>query len=89
MTPASAIRQGDFKLIEFFEDGKIELYNLKDDLGEQNNLAETMPEKTEELRRMLIEWRKSVDAPVPTEKNPQYDPAVRAAGPPQKQKIKQ
>jgi arylsulfatase A-like enzyme len=79
-TPAGAVRQGDWKLIEFFEDGKIELYNLKDDLGEKNDLAETMPDKAEELHRMLIEWRKSVDAPVPTEKNPDYDPAARAAG---------
>jgi len=78
-TPAGAVRQGDFKLIEFFEDGKIELYNLKDDLGEKNNLAETMPEKAEELHRTLIEWRKSVDAPVPTDKNPDYDPAARMA----------
>jgi arylsulfatase A-like enzyme len=76
-TPAGAIRQGDFKLIEFFEDGKIELYNLKSDLGEKNNLAETMPEKAEELHQTLIEWRKIVDAPVPTEKNPDYDPAAR------------
>ncbi len=79
-TPAGAVRQGDFKLIEFFEDGKTELYNLKDDLGEKNNLAGTMPEKAKELHRMLIEWRKTVDAPVPTEKNPDYDPAARAAG---------
>jgi len=88
-TPAGAVRQGDFKLIEFFENGKIELYNLKDDLGEKNNLAEIMPEKAEELHRILIEWRKSVNAPVPTEKNPDYDPAERAAGPPKKQQINQ
>jgi arylsulfatase A-like enzyme len=78
-TPAGAVRQGDFKLIEFFENGKIELYSLKDDLGEKNNLAEVMPGKAEELHRILIEWRKSVNAPVPTEKNPDYDPAARAA----------
>jgi len=81
-TPTGAIRQGDFKLIEYFEDGKIELYNLKDDLGEKKDLAGTMPDKAEELHRMLIEWRKSVDAPVPAEKNPQYDPAAMAAGRP-------
>ena len=74
--PAGAIQQGDWKLIEFFEDGKIELYNLKEDLGEKNNLAETMPEKANELRCTLIEWRKSVCAPVPAEKNPQYVPAA-------------
>jgi arylsulfatase A-like enzyme len=76
-TPAGAVRQGDWKLIEFFEDGKIELYNLKDDLGEKNDLAETMPDKAEELHLALIEWRKSVNAPVPSEKNPQYDPKAR------------
>ena len=81
-TPAGAVRQGDWKLIEYFEDGKIELYNLKDDLGEKNDLARTMPDKAEEMHRALVEWRKSVDAPVPAEKNPQYDPAARAAGRP-------
>jgi len=76
-TPAGAIRKGDWKLIEFFEDGNVELYNLKDDISEKNNLAQTAPEKAQELHRMLIEWRKSVNAPVPTEKNPEYDPAAR------------
>lgn len=81
-TPAGAVRQGDFKLIEFFEDGEIELYNLEDDLSEKKDLAKTMPGKAEELHRMLIEWRKSLNAPVPAEKNPQYDPAAMAAGRP-------
>jgi len=81
-TPAGAVRQGNWKLIEFFEDGKVELYNLKDDLGEKNDLAGTMPEKAKELQRTLVQWRRSVNAPVPTEKNPQYDPAARAAGRP-------
>ena len=76
-TPAGAIRSGDWKLIEFFEDGKLELYNLKEDIGEKNNLAETRTEKTKELHRMLTEWRKSVNAPVPKERNPKYDPAAR------------
>jgi hypothetical protein len=39
-----------------------------------------MPDKVEELHRVLVEWRKSVGAPIPTEKNPQYDPKARAAG---------
>ncbi len=74
-TPAGAIRQGDYKLIEFFEDGKLELYNLKTDIGETNNLAEKMPGKTKSLHQRLIEWRKSVNAPVPTEPNPEYNPS--------------
>ena len=76
-TPASAVRCGDWKLIEFFEDGSIELYNLKDDISETNNLSKTKPEKAKELHSLLIEWRKSLNAPAPTEKNPKYDPAAR------------
>ncbi|MFQ6130723.1 MAG: sulfatase-like hydrolase/transferase [Armatimonadota bacterium] len=76
-TPAGAIRQGDFKLIEFFEDGTLELYNINQDIGEENNLAEEMPEKVRQLHRRLLDWRKSVKAPVPTEPNPEYDPEAR------------
>ena len=72
-TPAAAIRMGDWKLIEFFEDGKLELYNLKNDLSEKNDLAKKMPNKTKELHAAMLKWRKSVKAPVPTEKNPLYD----------------
>jgi len=79
-TPAGAVRLGSWKLIEFFEDGKLELYNIEDDIGEKNDLAGTMPDKVKELHRILVEWRKSVGAPVPTERNPQYDPSARAAG---------
>jgi arylsulfatase A-like enzyme len=73
-TPAGAVRQGHWKLIEYFEDGTLELYNLKDDIGEENNLAEKMPEKTNQLHKLLKSWRKSVNAPVPTELNPRYSP---------------
>ena len=72
--PCGAVRAGDFKLIEYFEDGDLELYNLKDDIGEQNNLVDTMPEKAAELHTLLLDWRKEVNAPVPTELNPEYDP---------------
>jgi uncharacterized sulfatase len=72
--PAGAIREGDYKLIEFFDDGQLELYNLKRDIGEKNNLAKTMPEKAAELQRKLAKWRKSVGAKMPTP-NPDYDPA--------------
>ena len=72
--PAAAIRAGDWKLIEYFEDGALELYNLKEDLGEQKNLAKAMPEKTKELHKRMLAWRKAVSAPVPTELNPEYDP---------------
>jgi arylsulfatase A len=67
-TPVSSIRQGDWKLLEYFEDNHIELYNLKNDIGEQNNLAKKMPEKTKELRKRLDAWRKAVNAQMPTKK---------------------
>jgi arylsulfatase A-like enzyme len=63
--PASAIRVGDFKLIDFFGRGRLELYNLEEDIGESTNLAKTDPAKAEELHSMLIAWRKSVDAQMP------------------------
>jgi len=77
-TPSGAVRVGDFKLIEFFEDGHLELYNLKEDLGEQNDLAEKMPEKAQQLHGMLLAWRKRVDAKMPVvNPNPGKQPAPR------------
>ena len=71
--PAGAVRVGGYKLMELFENGHLELYNLADDIGEKNNLADKMPEKTAELHKMLVEWRKKVGARMPT-KNPKYRP---------------
>jgi arylsulfatase A len=71
--PYSAIRSGDFKLIEFFDDMHTELYDLRADIGEQNDLASKMPEKTRELRDQLHAWRTQVGAQLPTP-NPNYDP---------------
>ena len=71
--PAAAIRKDNFKLIEYFEDGVLELYNLKQDLSEKNNLADVMPEKTAELRKLMLTWRKDINAPVPTKLNPDYN----------------
>ena len=64
-TPATMMRAGDFTLLEFFEDNRIELYNVKDDIGQKQNLAKTMPEKTRELHQKMIDWRKAIDAPMP------------------------
>jgi arylsulfatase A-like enzyme len=65
-TPAGAIRVGHWKLIEFFEDQRQELYNLRDDVGEQNNLVEKEPAKAKELHDKLVAWRMSIGAPMPT-----------------------
>uniref|UniRef100_UPI0032172C11 sulfatase n=1 Tax=uncultured Draconibacterium sp. TaxID=1573823 RepID=UPI0032172C11 len=70
--PGSAIRLGDWKLIQYFENNEIELYNLKEDIGEKNNLATCEPEKVKELTDILETWRKETNAPVPTELNPDY-----------------
>ncbi len=64
-TPVGVIRSGDWKLLEYFEDGHLELYNLKDDLSEKQNLAESNPEKAKELHAKLVAWRKSVAAKMP------------------------
>ncbi len=61
-SPGGAIRCGDYKLLEYFENNTVQLFNLKDDLGEQNDLSQVAPKKVAELRTMLSDWRKSVSA---------------------------
>ena len=73
-SPAGAIREGKWKLIEFYEDGKLELYDLSKDIGETKNLADKKPRKAAQLQKKLARWRKSVKAKMPTP-NPDYDPA--------------
>jgi len=70
--PGSSIRLGDWKLIQYFENNDLELYNLKEDVGEKTNLAKSNPEKTHQLLGLLEKWRKGTNAPVPTELNPFY-----------------
>jgi arylsulfatase A-like enzyme len=78
-SPGGAIREGDWKLIEFFEDGRIELYNLRKDIGERINLAATDPEKAKELHDKLAVWREYVGAPMPIV-NAAIRPATDQAG---------
>jgi len=65
-TPVSLIHSGDWKLMEFLEDGRLELYNLREDVGETKNLAQAMPDKAKELHARLVAWRTEVSAPMPT-----------------------
>jgi arylsulfatase A-like enzyme len=65
-TPVGTIISGDWKLMEFFEDGRLELYNLRADIGEQRNLAKEDPAKAKELHAKLVTWRKEVGAKMPT-----------------------
>jgi arylsulfatase A-like enzyme len=64
-TPASAIRQGDWKLIEFFEDDRLELFHTGRDIGETRNLADDEPEVTKRLHALMVDWRTRVKAPMP------------------------
>jgi len=64
-SPHGAIREGDWKLIEWYEDGALELYNIPQDIGEKNNLAAKQPDKTRTLHEKLIAWRKEVNAVMP------------------------
>jgi arylsulfatase A-like enzyme len=72
-TPGSSVRAGDYKLIEFFEDGRLELYNLREDIGEEHNLADAQPQVATRLHDMLRAWRDDVEAKIP-EPNPDYVP---------------
>ena len=69
------MREGDFKLIEFFEDGgRRELYNLRQDPGEEHDLATKMPDKAAALASTLRGWQSETSAAIPREANPNYDP---------------
>ncbi|MEL7337166.1 MAG: sulfatase-like hydrolase/transferase, partial [Planctomycetota bacterium] len=78
--PGSAMRDGKWKLHEYFEDGSVELYDLETDPGERNNLSSTRPEVRTQLYQKLVNWRKSVNAPVPSEKNPKFNPEKERKG---------
>jgi arylsulfatase A-like enzyme len=71
-TPYGAIRRGDNRLVEFYADQRVELYNLRDDASERNNLADSSPDLVKSLRDELHTWLRSVDAQMPTT-NPNYD----------------
>lgn len=84
-TPGAAIRDGDWKLIEFYEFGETELYNLKDDLSEQKDLSESHPDKVAELKQKLAAWQKQLGAKMP-QPNPNYDPDAPFLPPAQPQR---
>ncbi|MCA9096699.1 MAG: DUF4976 domain-containing protein, partial [Planctomycetaceae bacterium] len=70
-TPGSSVRAGDYKLIEFFEDGRLELYNLRTDVQEEDNLVGQEGALTQQLHQMLQAWRVAVEAQIP-QPNPTY-----------------
>lgn len=70
--PSSIIQRGDMKLIHYWEDGHIELYNIREDPEERRDISENFPEKSQELDDELLEWLKSVNAQYP-EPDPAYN----------------
>lgn len=71
-SPGGAIRDGDYKLLEYYENGTVQLFNLKNDIGEQNDLSKIEVKKTKELKDKLHQWLKKVGAKM-MEPNPEYD----------------
>ena len=71
-TPVSAVRSGNWKLLEYLEDGKLELYNLATDLGETHDLSREKPVEAGELRERLHVWRREINAQMPVT-NPSHD----------------
>jgi arylsulfatase A-like enzyme len=72
--PGAAIRRGSWKLIEWFEDQRAELFDLERDPGEQTDLANRDPQRAAALRAELKAWQKTVAAQFPTP-NPRFDPS--------------
>ncbi len=70
-TPGASVRAGDWKLIEFFEDNCLELYNLRQDISEERNIADKHPEITDKLYTMLQKWQNKMGAKFP-EENPEW-----------------
>lgn len=64
-TPGSSVRHGEWKLIEFFEDGRLELYHLGDDIGETLNRAADYPDIVGDLHGKLTAWRRRIEAKIP------------------------
>ncbi len=86
--PSSAVREGTYKLIEFYEDGgRRELYDLADDPNEEHDLAKAMPERAAAMYRTLLAWQKKTGAAIPSGPNVNYDPkAERPRGGQQRRK---
>ncbi len=73
--PFAIIRQGDWKLIHLFENNQWELYNLRQDIGESNNVAAQHTDLVEQLTQKLKSWQTDVQAAIPTELNPEFQPS--------------
>jgi len=77
-SPAGAVREGDWKLIEHYEDGRVELFNLGTDLSEKHNLAASESVRVKKLQAALLEWRNMINAQT-NSLNPAFDPGLHRA----------
>ncbi len=73
----SLIQVGDWKLMEFLEDGRLELYNVREDVSESKNMAKSKPELAKELQKRLVAWREATGAPMPTKNDAQGDQTTK------------
>ena len=74
-SPNGAIRFGQYKLLEYYENGTVQLFDLENDLGERNDLSNSKPATTQKLKKMLHDWRDEVDAKMPYPKTATSKPA--------------
>lgn len=72
-TPCGVVRHGEWKLIEYFEDGALELYNLQEDPSEKKNRSAENPQIRDELHSLMKSWRKQTKAAIPRKKNPEFE----------------
>ena len=72
--PATAIRRGNYKLLYFYEDKSIKLFDLANDIGESKDLSKTQPEIADRLLKELKAWTTATNAPTPTQLNPEFNP---------------
>ena len=75
--PSTLIMKGKWKLMHFYEDNSIRLYNVEDDLSEDHEISKTHPEVAETLLAELREWTRETDAPIPTKLNPDFVPTTK------------
>ena len=71
-TPVAVIRKGDWKLIKYYETDEVELFNIREDISEKNNVAQQQPKQVKKLLKELTAWQKDTKAPIATERNPEY-----------------
>ncbi len=87
--PVTIMQAGDWKLMEFLEEGRLELYNLREDIGEKRNLAAAQPERARAMLAQLQAWRAEIKAPMPTKNDAAREAPTKKKGGKRKQKAQE